>query len=65
MFLRPEEEPFITADLIREFTFTGEPEVLRDRLRELEAAGYNQFTIQLVEGHEDALEQWADLFEGV
>lgn len=63
MFLRPEEEPFITADLIDEFSFTGEPEVLRDRLRALEEAGYNQFTIQLVEGHEDALEQWASVFE--
>lgn len=65
MFLRPEEESLVTADLIENLTFTGTREDLRDRIRSLGEAGYNQFTIQLVQGQEDALEQWADLFETV
>lgn len=65
MFLRPEEEPLVTAELIENLTFTGTREDLRDRIRSLEKAGYNQFTIQLVQGQEDALEQWAELFETV
>ncbi len=65
MFLRPEEEPFVTGELITEFTFTASREALRDRLRALEEAGYSQFTIQLVEGHEEAIEAWASVFESV
>jgi hypothetical protein len=41
---------------------TGQPEAIRDRLRALEQAGYTQFVVQLIEHHEDALEQWADVF---
>lgn len=65
MFLRPEERPLLSAELIAALTFTGTKEVLRDRLRELAAAGYSQFAIQVVEHHEEALEVWADLFESV
>ena len=39
MFLRPEEQEVCTADLIRTMTFTGTKALLRDRLRELRAAG--------------------------
>jgi alkanesulfonate monooxygenase SsuD/methylene tetrahydromethanopterin reductase-like flavin-dependent oxidoreductase (luciferase family) len=62
MFVKPEERPLLTASLIESYSFTGTAEVLLERLRRLDAAGYSQFTIQLVEGHENALEDWADLF---
>jgi hypothetical protein len=52
----------LTASLIESYSFTGIADVLLERLRRLDAAGYSQFTIQLVEGHENALEDWADLF---
>lgn len=65
MFVRADEEPLVTPDLIEELTFTGTREVLRERIRALEEAGYSQFTIQLVQGQEDALKEWADLFETV
>lgn len=65
MFLRAEEEPLVSPDVVEELTFTGTREVLRERIRALEEAGYSQFTIQLVQGQEDALEEWADLFATV
>ena len=63
--VRPEEQRFLTADLIRATTFTGPTGELRERLRALKAAGYQQFVIQLVHGHEAAIEDWARLVEGV
>jgi 5,10-methylenetetrahydromethanopterin reductase len=63
--VRPEEDKFLTEDLMRETTFTATEEVLRDRLKALKGAGYNQFVVQLVPGHEDAIEDWARLFAKV
>jgi 5,10-methylenetetrahydromethanopterin reductase len=63
--VRPEEERFLTADLIRSTTFTAEAAELRERIRALAAGGYQQLVVQLVRGHESAIEDWARLFEGV
>ncbi|HVN29519.1 MAG TPA: LLM class flavin-dependent oxidoreductase [Candidatus Binataceae bacterium] len=63
--VRPEEDKFLTEDLMRETTFTATEEELRDRLRALSGAGYNQFVVQLIPGHEDAIEDWARLFAKV
>ena len=63
MFVKPEERPLLTASLIEAYSFTGTQEALLERLRTLESAGYSQFTIQLVEGQEAALEDWSNLFE--
>ena len=43
-------------------TFTGKRDVLRARASHLEEAGYNQLVVQIVEGHEDALDEWASVF---
>ena len=61
MFVRPEEKPFLTKEMIEGFTFTGTEDVLRGRIEELRDAGYSQFTVQLVEGQEDAIADWAKL----
>jgi 5,10-methylenetetrahydromethanopterin reductase len=63
MFVRPDERPNLSAEMISAFSFTARKEELRDRLRSLEDAGYSQFTIQIVEHHEEALEDWAEVFE--
>jgi alkanesulfonate monooxygenase SsuD/methylene tetrahydromethanopterin reductase-like flavin-dependent oxidoreductase (luciferase family) len=42
LYVRPEEERFVTAELIRHTTMTSPPEELRDRIRELEEAGLKQ-----------------------
>jgi len=65
MFLRPEEHEVCTAELIRSATFTGTRTELRDRIRELGAAGYNHFAIRIAHGHPAMLEQWADVFATV
>jgi len=59
MFVRPEERPFITAELIRHTSWTGTEAELIEGIGALRDAGYNQFTIQLVPGAEDAIEDWA------
>lgn len=65
MWVRPEEARFVTPELIATSTFTGTADALRDRIRELRDAGYRQLAIQLVRGHETAIEDWARVFEGV
>jgi 5,10-methylenetetrahydromethanopterin reductase len=63
--VRPEEERFLTPELIGATTFTGPSEALVDRIRALAKGGYDQFVIQLVHGHESAVEDWARLCERV
>ncbi len=59
MFVKPEERPYVTAELIASTTFTAtEAEIVR-RIDALRSAGYTQFTIQLVPGQEAALADWA------
>src|SRR5438132_991056 len=61
MWVRPEEERFVTPELIRMATFTATAPELRDRIRALGAAGYQQLAVQVVPGQEAALEDWAEL----
>ena len=65
MWLLPEEKHLITGDLIRDISLTGSVSELREKIRALAAAGYRQITIQLVPGHENALDDWARVIEGV
>ena len=65
LWVRPEEERFVTPELIRSSTFTGTRDELRDRIRELRDAGYDQLAIQLVHGHEHAIDDWATVIESV
>jgi 5,10-methylenetetrahydromethanopterin reductase len=65
LHVRPEEERFVTPELIRSGTFTGTVDELRDRIRELRDGGYDQLAVQLVHGHESAIDDWARVFEGV
>jgi 5,10-methylenetetrahydromethanopterin reductase len=65
MFLRPEEHDVCTEELIRSITFTATRPVLRERIRELEAAGYTHFSIHIRHGHPQMLEEWAEVFAGV
>jgi 5,10-methylenetetrahydromethanopterin reductase len=65
MWVRPEEERFVTPELIRSGSLTGTVAELRDRIQGLAAAGYDQLAIQLVPGHEQAIDDWARLIERV
>jgi len=61
MCVRPEEERFVTPELIRMATFTATAAELRERVRAMAAAGYQQLAVQVVPGQEAALEDWAAL----
>ncbi|MEM8769502.1 MAG: LLM class flavin-dependent oxidoreductase, partial [Pseudomonadota bacterium] len=64
MFVRPEES-HLTPELVMATTFSGTREALVERLRGLEAAGYDEVTVQLVHDHEEAIESWAEVFQAV
>jgi 5,10-methylenetetrahydromethanopterin reductase len=59
MKVKDMERPFVTAEMIRRTTFTGTEPDLRERITALRDGGYTQFTIQLIPGHESAIEDWA------
>ena len=44
--------------MIAETSFTASESEIKTRIEALRAAGYSQFTIQLVPGHEKAIEDW-------
>ena len=58
MFVKPEERPFVTADLIRLTTFAATERELKDRIAALADAGYDEIAIQIVPGQEHAIEDW-------
>jgi len=58
MFVKPEERPFVTADLIRLTTFTATEPDLKERIGALADAGYDEIAIQIVPGQEHAIEDW-------
>jgi 5,10-methylenetetrahydromethanopterin reductase len=59
MFVKPEEKRFVTAELIGTTSFAASEAEIKQRIKALRSAGYMQFTIQLVPGHEHALADWA------
>ncbi len=59
MFVKPEERRFVSAELISATSFTASEVEIKRRIEALRSAGYTQFTIQLVPGHEHALADWA------
>ncbi len=65
--VRDEERHMVTGELIRDFTFSGTRTQICDKLAGLRDAGYDQVTIQMVQGQEQAVEEWAAVrkhFEG-
>jgi CTP synthase (UTP-ammonia lyase) len=65
MFVRPEEERFLSEELIRMSTFTAGRDELVDRVRMLRDGGYQQLAVQLVPSHEDAMADWMEVFSRV
>jgi 5,10-methylenetetrahydromethanopterin reductase len=59
MFVKPDERRFINGELIRMNSFAGTEAAIKQRIEGLRDAGYTQFTIQLVPGQEQAIEDWA------
>lgn len=61
VMVRPDERRFVTAELIRSASFTGTQPQLLERIAAMRDAGYTQMAVQIVPGHEDAIEDWARL----
>ncbi len=59
MMVKPEERPFVTAEMIRISSFTATETELKRRVGDLRDAGYTEFTVQIVPGQEAAIEDWA------
>ncbi len=58
MFVRPDERPFLTGEMIRRVTWTAtEPELI-ERVAALEAAGFSQVVFSILPGQEQAVEDW-------
>jgi 5,10-methylenetetrahydromethanopterin reductase len=56
--VKPEEERFITAELIRQTTFTGVEQDIKQRMAAMRDGGLSQLVIPIVPGHESAIEDW-------
>jgi 5,10-methylenetetrahydromethanopterin reductase len=65
MFLKPEERDIVTADLVRNFSWTATRPELQERLRRLKAAGFGHISVQIRHGHPAMVEEWWDVFQGV
>jgi hypothetical protein len=65
MFVRPDEDRFATADLIRRLTSSGTLSEQRDRIRRLKGAGYDEVVVQVTPGCEVMIDEWARVFETV
>ena len=59
VFVKPEEKPFVDAELIRRTTFTATEQELTQRIEALRDAGWNQLVIPITPGEENAIEDWA------
>jgi len=61
MFVKPEERPFVTADLIRLTGLAATESELKERVAALADAGYSEIAIQIVPGQEHAIEDWGKI----
>src|SRR6266568_9062224 len=61
MFVKPEERPFVTVDLIRLTGLAATENELKERIAALADAGYSEIAIQIVPGQEHAIEDWGKI----
>jgi len=59
VFVKPEEQKFVSAELIRRTTFTATEQALKQRVEALREAGWSQLVIAITPGEERAIEDWA------
>ena len=64
MYLRPEEQQFITGEMLKFTSLTGTEDEIRVRVQAMAAAGYDQVAIQLIPGQEATIEDWARVLMG-
>ncbi|HEX3954423.1 MAG TPA: LLM class flavin-dependent oxidoreductase [Stellaceae bacterium] len=65
VFVKPDERPFITSELIRRTSFTATEKELTERVVALRDAGWNQFVVAIPPRQERAIEDWARIKNAV
>jgi hypothetical protein len=58
LFVRPDERPFLSADLIRHATWTATLPELIARVEALKEAGFAQTVFSVLPGQEHAVKDW-------
>jgi 5,10-methylenetetrahydromethanopterin reductase len=58
MFVRPDERPYITAEMIKGTTFTGTEREIKQRVGKLVDAGFSQVVVSIPPGQEHMIEDW-------
>jgi 5,10-methylenetetrahydromethanopterin reductase len=58
MMVRPDERPFITAEMIKQTSFTGTEREIKDRVAGLVDAGFSQVVVSIPPGQEPMIEDW-------
>ena len=58
MFVRPDERPFITAEMIKRTSFTGTERDIKARVAALADAGFSQAVVSIPPGQEQMIEDW-------
>ena len=58
MFVRPDERPYITAEMIKGTTFTGTEREIKRRVGAMAEAGFSQVVVSIPPGQEHAIEDW-------
>jgi 5,10-methylenetetrahydromethanopterin reductase len=58
MFVRPDERPYITANMITGTTFTGTEREIKQRVGKLMDAGFSQVVVSIPPGQEPMIEDW-------
>ena len=62
MFIRPEEESIITADLLDQLSLSGDRETMKRKLKQFEDNDIDELVISVTHGCDHDLEEWADYF---
>ena len=65
IFVRPDEAHLVTGDLIEATTMSGTVDQLRERLRHVAAAGYDEIVVGITPGHDSMIEEWMEVFDGL
>jgi len=58
MFVRPDERPFLSAEMLRRTSFIGTEREQKERIAALAAAGFTQVVFSIPPGQEHAVEDW-------
>jgi 5,10-methylenetetrahydromethanopterin reductase len=63
LFLKPEEEPFVSGEFIRQASFTGTARELADRVKAMRDAGYTDVSFVVLPQYPAMVDDWARVME--